>query len=274
MMNMESDGGECSDGAYSYAGLYEAYDQLLEEKLRLQAEMRMSRNALQRFLRSRSGARARDGFARMQQCRDALDAMDRQGWQRSFHQRMFHENFIRACARVFFKFEPQGAFARAHQAILDLNGWDNLSQEILISTPRRSVLSRPQPIPPCVERVAARGRPVDGGLLVAVYANAEVSPPEHVPGDQRDVLVVGWLAVQGFVCPRGAVAAGEQLEVAVPEGLGDGRGWPHGRAAGFGLVVSRGLSLLAGPVREGRPGRDLAPVGLEDGRGRPCFVDP
>ena len=143
-----------SDCAYSYAGLYEAYDQLLEEKLRVQAETRMNRNALQRFLRSRSGARAKDGFARMQQCRDALDAMDRQGWNRSFHQRMFHENFIRACARVFFKFEPQGAFARAHQGILDLNGWDNLSQEILISTPRRSVLALPQPVPLVVERVA------------------------------------------------------------------------------------------------------------------------
>ena len=142
----------------SYAGLYEAYDQLLEEKLRLQAETRMSRNALQRFLRSRSGARARDGFARMQQCRDALDAMDRQGWQRSFHQRMFHENFIRACARVFFKFEPQGAFARAHQAILDLNGWDNLSQEILISTPRRCAF---QPGPSQFPLASNASQPVD-----------------------------------------------------------------------------------------------------------------
>jgi hypothetical protein len=92
----------------------------------VEREDKMTRNALQRFLRHRSGNSARDGFARMQQCRDALDAMDRQGWNRSFHQRMFHENFIRACARVFFKFEPQGTFARAHQGILDLNGWDNL----------------------------------------------------------------------------------------------------------------------------------------------------
>ena len=60
-----------------------------------------------------------------------------QGWARSFHQRMFHNNFIRACARIFFKVEPPGTFARSHQAILDLNGWDNLAQEILISTPRR-----------------------------------------------------------------------------------------------------------------------------------------
>ena len=50
---------------------------------------------------------------------------------------MFHDNFIRACVRVFFKTDPPGAFARAHQSILDLNGWEHLSQEILISTPRR-----------------------------------------------------------------------------------------------------------------------------------------
>lgn len=50
---------------------------------------------------------------------------------------MFHENFIRACARIFFKTEADGTFQRAHQKILDLNGWDTLSQEILISTPRR-----------------------------------------------------------------------------------------------------------------------------------------
>lgn len=60
-----------------------------------------------------------------------------QGWQRSYHQRKFHDNFIRACARIFFKTEPDGTFQRAHQAILDVNGWETLSQEILISTPRR-----------------------------------------------------------------------------------------------------------------------------------------
>ncbi len=129
---------------FSFAALYEAYDALLAERERERLDEVRSRNALQRFLRHRSGAKSRDGFARMQQCRDALDALDRHGWQRSFHQRMFHENFIRACARVFFKTEAHGAFARAHQAILDLNGWDNLSQEILISTPRRCA-SQPGP---------------------------------------------------------------------------------------------------------------------------------
>jgi hypothetical protein len=121
----------------SYAPLYEAYDALATGKEREREKSGQARNALQRFLMRTTGAKMRDGFARIQQCRDALDSLDRQGWQRSFHQRMFHENFIRACARVFFKTEPQGSFARAHQAILDVNGWDSLSQEILISTPRR-----------------------------------------------------------------------------------------------------------------------------------------
>ena len=79
----------------------------------------------------------RDGFSRMADCRAALDILDTLGWNRSYHQRVFHDNYIRASARVFFKMDPPGAFARAHQKILDLNGWDTLSQEILISTPRR-----------------------------------------------------------------------------------------------------------------------------------------
>jgi hypothetical protein len=66
-----------------------------------------------------------------------LEALDRQGWQRSFHQRLFHDNFIRACARIFWKTEKPGSFARDHQKILEMNGWDHLSQEILVSTPRR-----------------------------------------------------------------------------------------------------------------------------------------
>lgn len=125
----------------SYASLYEAFDQLQIDRARTTMAQIQPRNSFERFVHSRSGVKNRDGFLRMQACRDALDALDRKGWQRSFHQRMFHENFIRACARVFYKTEPQGTFARAHQAILDYNGWDNLAQEILISTPRRQVMS-------------------------------------------------------------------------------------------------------------------------------------
>ena len=78
-----------------------------------------------------------NGFTRIQRCRDALNSLDSQGWNRSFHQRVFHDQFIRATARVFFKNDPPGSFARAHQALLEINHWDTLSQEVLISTPRR-----------------------------------------------------------------------------------------------------------------------------------------
>ena len=63
--------------------------------------------------------------------------LNRCGWNRSFHQREFHDHFIRACARIFWKTEKPGTFARDHQRILEANGWPHLSQEVLISTPRR-----------------------------------------------------------------------------------------------------------------------------------------
>lgn len=63
--------------------------------------------------------------------------LSRRGWNRSFHQREFHDHFIRACARIFWKTEKPGAFARDHQRILESNGWSSLRQEVLISTPRR-----------------------------------------------------------------------------------------------------------------------------------------
>lgn len=77
------------------------------------------------------------GFERMDLLRKALLSLDSGGWQRSFHQKLFHEKFLCACTRVFWKTERPGQFARDHQRILQLNGWDNLAQEILISTPRR-----------------------------------------------------------------------------------------------------------------------------------------
>lgn len=78
-----------------------------------------------------------DGFKRMGRCRMALDALDRCGWKRSYFQRKFHEAFMAACARAFFKIDGPGAFQRNCQKVLEINGWNNLSQEILISTPRR-----------------------------------------------------------------------------------------------------------------------------------------
>lgn len=76
-------------------------------------------------------------FERMKHCRDSLNKLDKVGWCRSFHQRQFHEDFLRACTRSFWKMEKPGQFARDHQKILVDNSWDHLAQEILISTPRR-----------------------------------------------------------------------------------------------------------------------------------------
>lgn len=120
-----------------YSSLFSAYDDIQSEKRRRSAVQSVPRNSLQEYLHKSSEAKTGSGFQRMQKCREALEALDRQGWQRSFHQRLFHDNFIRACARIFWKTEKPGAFARDHQKILEMNGWDHLSQEILVSTPRR-----------------------------------------------------------------------------------------------------------------------------------------
>ena len=123
----------------SYAHLYNAYDAFVQaqERERL-AQANIPNDPVQAFLAKQNRVNQKvDGFKRMQKCRAALDIFDRTGWQRSYHQRFFHDHFIRACSRVFFKTDPPGAFAQAHQVLLELNSWDNLSQEVLISTPRR-----------------------------------------------------------------------------------------------------------------------------------------
>ena len=116
--------------------LFEAYDRTALEGEREKLRRGVRRTALENCLMS-SAREECTGFERMKKCRQALDALDRRGWQRSFHQRMFHDNFIRACARIFWKRDSTGVFARDHQKILEVNGWDHLSQEVLVSTPRR-----------------------------------------------------------------------------------------------------------------------------------------
>ena len=77
------------------------------------------------------------GFTRMQACRDAHGLLDENGWRRSYHQRLFHDDFIRACTRIFWKREAPGKFAREQCEILRRNNWSHIQQEVLISTPRR-----------------------------------------------------------------------------------------------------------------------------------------
>jgi hypothetical protein len=50
---------------------------------------------------------------------------------------MFHEVYLKSCVRIFFKRDGPGAFARNHNRVLELNGWDSTPQEVLVSTPRR-----------------------------------------------------------------------------------------------------------------------------------------
>jgi hypothetical protein len=73
----------------------------------------------------------------MELCRQYLAKLDTLGWSRSYHQRLFHDDFLKACTRSFWKLEPAGQFARDHQRVLRMNSWDHIAQEILISTPRR-----------------------------------------------------------------------------------------------------------------------------------------
>lgn len=123
----------------SFHEVYRVFHELNEKKLSKEKDKAVVRTPFESFLHKYEERTVKeiDGFCRIEKCREALNAIDRRGWNRSFHQRMFHDQFIRACARIFFKTDPAGSFARAHQAILEMNGWENLNQEVLISTPRR-----------------------------------------------------------------------------------------------------------------------------------------
>ena len=95
---------------------------------------------LDAFLENRTTHAAetrRDGFTRLEKLRQALVALDRGGWERSYHQRLFHESFINAIVRILFKTDPPGFFSQSYPRLLELNGWTSINQEILVSTPRR-----------------------------------------------------------------------------------------------------------------------------------------
>jgi hypothetical protein len=115
---------------------FQEYDRVALERENEALNRQRRRTALENCMTT-ANRRECNGFQRIQKCRQGLEALDRRGWQRSFHQRMFHDNFIRACARIFWKREKHGTFAKDHQKILEVNGWDHLSQEVLVSTPRR-----------------------------------------------------------------------------------------------------------------------------------------
>ena len=91
----------------------------------------------------------------MQLCRAYLAKLDTLGWARSYHQRLFHDDFLKACTRSFWKLEPPGQFARDHQRVLRVNSWDHIAQEILISTPHKTLhagLAKPSVFPCSVQQ--------------------------------------------------------------------------------------------------------------------------
>tara|TARA_B100002051_G_scaffold274843_1_gene316990 strand:- start:1028 stop:1774 length:747 start_codon:yes stop_codon:yes gene_type:complete len=77
------------------------------------------------------------GFTRIERLRRGLVALDRGGWERSYHQRLFHESFLNAVVRILFKTDPPGFFSQSYPRLLEMNAWSSINQEILVSTPRR-----------------------------------------------------------------------------------------------------------------------------------------
>lgn len=69
-----------------------------------------------------------NGFSRLDKLRVGLAALDRGGWERSYHQRLFHDSFTNAIARVFFKTDPPGSFERSYPRLLEANNWKSVEQ--------------------------------------------------------------------------------------------------------------------------------------------------
>ena len=112
----------------SLARLFAALDSMHEEEQAGQAQAGRALTAMERHMAGYVVSANQDGIKRMNACRRALDALDRQGWQRSFHQRLFHEEYLKSCARVFFKRDGPGAFARMHNRLLEVNSWESTPQ--------------------------------------------------------------------------------------------------------------------------------------------------
>lgn len=67
-----------------------------EEAKALTREVPSGLNACLQRKRKRGdgGGASLSPFLRMQSCRDALSKLDTLGWARSYHQRLFHEDFL------------------------------------------------------------------------------------------------------------------------------------------------------------------------------------
>jgi hypothetical protein len=123
----------------SFHKLFAALDKKndeIEDGIAASKRKHTAKTAIERHMGGFQTIENMNGIKRIQLCRQGLEALDRRGWNRSFHQRMFHEEYLKSCTRVFFKRDGPGAFARAHSRVLEVNGWDSTPQEILVSTPR------------------------------------------------------------------------------------------------------------------------------------------
>lgn len=120
-----------------YHDSYSVHQKAIEEREERLRRAGRTVPAYMQFMQNIKSIERSTGFTRMQRCRDALSSLDTTKWRRSYHQSLFHEDFLRACTRIFWKTEPDGQFARDHRYILEYNGWDHLDQEMLVSTPRR-----------------------------------------------------------------------------------------------------------------------------------------
>jgi hypothetical protein len=131
----------CGEKIVSFHRLFAALDQKLESQhsQSFSEKATTTKTAIERHMGGFQSVENMNGIKRIQKCRQGLEALDRRGWNRSFHQRLFHEEYLKSCTRVFFKRDGQGAFSRAHSRVLEVNGWDSTPQEILVSTPRYNI---------------------------------------------------------------------------------------------------------------------------------------
>ena len=81
--------------AINISTLFASLDKILEEeelRKRRSAACDLPKTAIDRHMVKTNNERVgMNGLKRIQLCRNALDALDRRGWDRSFHQRLFHE---------------------------------------------------------------------------------------------------------------------------------------------------------------------------------------
>ena len=109
--------------------LYSTYKTMYDERLALQIIPQRHILYTQKYIESLPT----EADKTLNDLRKALCYFDGIGYQRSPHQRKFHESMIAACIRHIYKDE----FADNFVKILEENGWEEARQEVMICCPRR-----------------------------------------------------------------------------------------------------------------------------------------